>query len=101
MAQKYQVGDIVRVVRERDGESWERVARIEHVKSCSASDCTYGAEGSHMEEGRKVCKQCDGSMYNCRVITGKGKDYKEGQDGAWAGYNMQKLTDEELAFYLL
>lgn len=101
MAQKYKVGDIVRLVRERDGESWERVARIEHVKSCSASDCTYGDGGTHREESGEVCKQCDGSMYDCRVIAGKGRNYQEGHLGAWAGYNMQKLTDEELAFYLL
>lgn len=101
MAQRYQVGDVVRLVRKREGVSWERVARIERVGSCIGQDCTYGSGGAHRKEGRVVCKKCDGAMYSCRVIAGKGRHYQEGQPGDWAGYNMRKLTDEELAFYLL
>lgn len=101
MEPKYQVGDIVRLVREREGEHWERIVRISIISPGCTHDCTYSKRGDSRTEGPKICPMCDGFMYYCEVLAGKGRNYQDHQRGDWAGFNMQKLTDEELAFYLI
>jgi len=101
MTPKYQVGDVVFLHRCRDGKEWTCVGRVARVGTCAEANCMYKENNSKHAFAYRICPGCDRAYYTLQVLAGTGNEVQVGYPGDWAGFDMRKLTDGELSFYLM